>query len=80
MIPGLSLLALGGLLLWRGFTGRSPTDEISALLNGEPIFVRDESNSIPIRFSGGGDRTRSPQPVEPPAAPGGSGGSQDKPV
>jgi hypothetical protein len=43
MIPGLALLSVGGLLLWRGFTGRSPFDEISSLLAGEAIFVRDES-------------------------------------
>lgn len=41
MLIGLILLAIAGLLLWRGFTGQSPLDEIRKLVEGEAIFVRD---------------------------------------
>lgn len=46
MIPGLALLSIGGLLLWRGFTGQSPFDEIRRLLAGESIFVRSEAREL----------------------------------
>jgi hypothetical protein len=73
LIPGLALLSLGGLLLWRGFTGRSPFDEIGRLFSGEPIFVR----TGPGRIVGGGDRTGTPdaapgEQLVPEERPGGS--------
>jgi hypothetical protein len=80
LIPGLALLSVGGLLLWRGFTGRSPFDEIGRLFSGEPIFVR----TGPGRIVGGGDRTGTPDaaPSEtvPEDDPGGGSRIPNRPV
>lgn len=46
MIPGLVLLTLAALMLWRGWTGQSPIEEIRKLFDGEAIFVTDGSASL----------------------------------